>query len=148
MTEPVLAAVAHVVSTALYCGFQLTVRLVVYPQMTGVPGPAFAAYEAGHTRRVSVLVGPLFLLLVATTAGLWLTDGVPRGGAAAAAALLLGVLAVTWLGAVPEHGRLSAGFDATAHRRLLRADTVRVVLAVAALGVAVAVAAAVVPAAA
>jgi hypothetical protein len=144
VTEPVLAAVAHVVTTALYCGFQLTVRLVVYPQMTGVPGPAFPPYEAAHTRRVSVVVGPLFLLLALTVAGLWLSDGVPRAGAAAAAALLLGVLAVTWLGAVPEHGRLSTGFDAAAHRRLLRADSARTAVAVAAVGVALAVTATVV----
>lgn len=140
------AALAHLVGTALYAGFQLTVRLVVYPQMTGVPGPAFAAYEAAHTRRVVVLVGPLFALLAGTVAALWLVDGVPAAGAAAATAAFAALLAVTWLGAVPQHARLAAGFDAAAHRRLLRADTLRVVVAAVGLAVALGIALAVAPA--
>jgi hypothetical protein len=137
-----VAAVAHVASTSAYAGFQATVRLVVYPQMTGVPAPAFAAYEAAHTRRVSVVVGPLFAALAVTTSGLLAVPGL-RAAGAAAAVLLAVLLGVTAFGAVPEHRRLGAGFDAAAHRRLLRWDAVRLVLAVAALVPAVSAVAAV-----
>jgi hypothetical protein len=131
------AAIAHVTTTALYAGFQATVRLLVYPQMDAVPAAAFAGYEASHTRRVGRLVGPLFAAVAATTLGLLLVPGVPPAGAAAAAAGFAGILAVTAFGAVPQHARLGAGFDHAAHRRLLRWDTVRLLLALAGLGVAV-----------
>jgi hypothetical protein len=49
----------------------------------------------------------------------------------AGAALLGALLLVTALVAVPLHRRLDAGWDAVAHRRLLRADGLRVGLATA-----------------
>jgi hypothetical protein len=51
--------------------------------------------------------------------------------------LLGALLGVTAFGAVPQHGRLSRTFDAVAHRRLLRWDALRVLIALAqvALGV-------------
>lgn len=51
--------------------------------------------------------------------------------------LLLVVLGATWLLAVPEHRALSDGFDSLTHQRLLRADTVRLVAALADVAVAV-----------
>lgn len=136
------AATAHVVTTALYAGFQATVRLLVYPQMTAVPDGAFAGYEASHQRRVTLLVGPLFGAVAVTTVVL-LVAGVPRAPVLVSGALFLGVLVVTALGAVPQHGRLAAGFDAAAHRRLLGWDAVRLVLAAANVTVAVGLLAAV-----
>jgi hypothetical protein len=47
----------------------------------------------------------------------------------AGAACLAVVLGVTGLLAVPLHRRLDAGWDAGAHRRLLRVDAVRVAAA-------------------
>ena len=137
MDAALVAAVAHVVSTSAYAGFQATVRLLVYPQMTGVPAPAFAAYEAAHTRRVSLVVGPLFAALAVTTAGLLAVPGL-RAAGAVAAVLLAVLLGVTAFGAVPQHQRLGEGFDAAAHARLMRWDAVRLAVAVAALGPAVA----------
>ena len=133
MDAALVAAVAHVASAAAYAGFQATVRVLVYPQMTGVPAVAFVAYEQGHTRRVSLVVGPLFAALGATTLGLLAVPGL-RAAGVAAAVLYAALLAVTAFGAVPQHRRLGDGFDAGAHRRLLRWDAVRLGLALAALG--------------
>ncbi len=127
---------AYLVATGLYAGFQLTVRLVVYPQMDGVPPPAFAAYEAAHQQRVTPLVGVLFAGLAATVLLLLLDGDLPRPAAWAAAGLFGLLLAVTGLGAVPQHATLSGGFDAAAHGLLLRWDAVRVLIALAQLGVA------------
>ncbi len=123
--------VLHLVAACVYAGFQLTVRLVVYPQMAGVPASASAGYEAGHRRRITPLVGVLFAALAASTLLLILDGGIPRAAAWGAAALYAGLLAVTAFGAVPQHEVLSRGFDPRAHARLLRWDAVRVLLALA-----------------
>jgi hypothetical protein len=135
------AVLVQVVATGLYVGFQATVRLVVYPQMPGVGAEEFPAYEAAHQRRVTLLVAPLFLALVVAQ-GLMIVDGaLPRAAVLASAALLVALVAVTAFGAVPLHGRLSAGFDAAVHARLLRWDTLRLAIATADLAVAVSLAA-------
>lgn len=122
-----LIPVGYALAAAAYAGFQLTVRLVVYPQFARVPAAASADYEQAHQRLITPLVGLLFGALAVTTAGLLVAG--PRPAGVGAAALLTGVLAATALGAVPQHGTLSRGFDPAAHRRLLAWDTVRVGLA-------------------
>lgn len=131
------AAIAcYLLITGLYAGFQLTVRVLVYPQMALVPEPGWVRYEAAHQSRISLVVGPLFAGLVLAVPALLLAADVPTPAALAAAALLAGLLAVTAFGAVPEHRRLSAVFTPAAHDRLMHWDTVRVVLAVAQVGLA------------
>lgn len=128
-----LLLVLHLVLTAAYAGFQWTVRALVYPQFAQVPAIAFRAYEQAHQRLVTRVVGPLFVGQGVTT--LWLLadrpDGVPLAPVLLAAGFLAVVLGVTLLLAVPEHRRLGQGWDGAAHRRLLRADTVRALAATA-----------------
>ncbi|MCZ2837413.1 DUF1772 domain-containing protein [Modestobacter sp. VKM Ac-2985] len=123
----------HLIAVSAYAGFQWTVRVLVYPQFDQVPPGAFPAYERAHQRRVARVVGPLFAAQ-AVTSGWLLLDrpaGTPWGLVVAAATVTALVLLVTALGAVPLHRRLDAGWDAAAHRRLLRVDAVRVGLATA-----------------
>ena len=127
--DPALLPLGYALAAAGYAGFQLTVRTVVYPQFARVPAQAFPAYERAHQRLVTPLVGVLFGALAVTTAGLLVVG--PRPAGLAAAALLGALLGVTALGAVPLHGRLSRMFDPAAHRRLLRWDSLRVVIALA-----------------
>jgi hypothetical protein len=122
-------------AAAAYLGFQLTVRLVVYPQLARVPAAASAAFERAHQRLITPLVGVLFGALALATAALLVAG--PRRPGLVAGALFGGILAVTAFGAVPQHGILSRGYDAAAHRRLLRWDTVRVALGLAQLALAV-----------
>ncbi len=126
MSAPLLA---YDLAAAAYLGFQLSVRFVVYPQFARVPGEAFAGFERAHRRSITPLVGLLFGALALSTTGLLVAG--PRVAGAMAAALFAGVLGATAFGAVPQHAVLSRGFDAAAYRRLLRWDTVRVVLALA-----------------
>jgi Domain of unknown function (DUF1772) len=125
--------VVHLVLTAAYAGFQWTVRVLVYPQFAQVPPDAFAAYERSHQRRVTRVVGPLFVGQGATTLVLLVARpaGTPLAPVLAGAACLAVVLGVTALLAVPLHRRLDRGWDPAAHRRLLRVDAVRVVAATA-----------------
>ena len=128
MTD-VLLPVLHLALTAAYAGFQWTVRGVVYPQFAQVPAAAFPAYERRHQQRVSRVVGPLFAGQLVTTAALLGTR--PSVPVLAGAAGLGAVLLLTAAGAVPQHRRLSAGWDQDAFRRLLRVDTLRAVVATA-----------------
>jgi len=125
--------VAHLVAVGAYAGFQWTVHLVVYPQFTGVPASAFAAYERAHQRRLSVLVGPLFGALVLSTSLLVVAGppALPWWGLAGSVVLLLVVLGTTAALAVPLHRRLGTGWDAGAHHALVRVDAVRVAAATA-----------------
>ncbi len=133
------AALAHLVAAAAYAGFQWTVRVLVYPQLAdaGRAAPAaFPAHEAGHSRRVSRLVGPLFAALVAATALLVAASpGSPLAWACAGCTAV--VLGVTAFGAVPCHRVLADRFDEAAVAALLRCDTARVVAATAQVGLGV-----------
>ena len=121
--------VAYTIAAAAYAGFQLTIRVVVYPQLARVPATASAAFERAHQRLVTPLVGVLFGAL-ATTVVWCLIGGAPLVGGIGAALFAL-LLAATAFGAVPAHRVLDRGFDAGAHRRLLRWDTLRVTVALA-----------------
>ena len=125
----------HGLAAAAYLGFQLTVRLVVYPQLARVPGDASAGFEIAHRRSITPPIAVLFAVLALSVTALLVVG--PRPAGVAAAALFAGVLAVTAFGAVPQHATLSHGFDPRAYRQLLRWDTVRVVLALVQVGLGV-----------
>ena len=125
----VLLPVLHLAVTAAYAGFQWTVRGVVYPQFDQVPAGAFAAYERRHQQRISRVVGPLFVAQLVTTA--WLLVTRPSPPVLVGAVCLVAVLAITALGAVPLHRRLTDGWDAAAFRALLRVDALRALAATA-----------------
>lgn len=119
-------------AAALYTGFQWTIRVVVYPQFAEVPAGAFVPYERQHQRRVSLAVGPLFVLLGVSAILLFTAPphGVSRWWGVAGGAGVAAILGVTAFLAVPLHRALGDGFTVSLHRRLLRVDTVRLVLAV------------------
>ena len=129
-----ITALAFLLSSALYTGFQWTIRVLVYPQFDAVPAPAFVDYEGRHQRRVSFAVGPLFAALGVASVAVFVHPPAvssrllaPRRAGAVGA-----ILALTALAAVPLHSRLGAGFDATAYRRLLAVDSARLACAAAA----------------
>ena len=126
-----LLLAAHLALAAAYAGLQWTVRVLVYPQFTGVPAASWPAFHAGHSRRIARLVGPLFAGQLATTAALLLDrpPGRPLAALLCGAGCLAVVLLVTALVAVPQHRRLADGFDAAAYARLVRTDSVRVLAA-------------------
>ena len=131
-------ALLFLIASALYAGFQWTIRVVVYPQFAEVGAAKFAGYERSHQRRVSLAVGPLFAALGGTAIACVIDPPhAARGLAVLGAALVLAVLGVTAFLAVPQHRILDAGWNAPAHRRLLRVDTARLVLALASVVVAV-----------
>ena len=125
------------IAAALYAGFQITIRLLVYPQLARVPAAAFVAYEAAHQRLVSRVVGPLFAALVLTVAALVIDR--PRRRHAGSACSRRCWSARSW--SSPQRARSPCtrsqhGFDPAAHRRLLAVDSARVLVSVACVAIA------------
>lgn len=118
---------AHLASTLVLVGLIWTVQVVHYPLMALVGREHFVAYEAAHSPRMATVVMLPWVVQGVTTA--WLLVERPEGVGAplvwsGAVAALVTVL-VTALASVPAHTRLSAGFDAQAHARLVRTNWLR-----------------------
>ncbi|MEM9186678.1 MAG: hypothetical protein AAGB00_09310 [Planctomycetota bacterium] len=103
------------------------VQLVHYPMFGDVPAESFTEYERIHQARTTWAVGPPMLVELFTAVLMfWFRpEGVPAWTPWAGLALLLLVDGSTALFFGPQHGRLSAGFDATLHRQLVDWNWVR-----------------------
>ncbi len=121
--------VALTVSTLWLAGMIWTVQVVHYPLFALVGEESFAAYEAAHSTRISLLLlGPWAVQGIATG---WVLlappAGVPRWLAVVGAVLAAATVLVTVLVSVPQHGALADGFDPEAHARLVTTNWWRTV---------------------
>ena len=121
--EPVL--VAHAAVTWVLVGLIWTVQLVHYPLFRHVDEGGWQVFHERHAARITWLVGPLMPLEV-ILAGLLLARA-PSPLTWLGAALVGVVWLSTALLQVPLHHRLADGFDAVAHRRLVRSNWIRTV---------------------
>ena len=80
---------------------------------------------------MSLAVGPLFVALGGTAIALFVDPpaAVSRWWTVVPGACVAAILGITAFLAVPLHRALSDGFDAGLHRRLLRVDASRLVVA-------------------
>lgn len=119
----------HALSTWSLIGLIWTIQVVHYPLFARVGSIGFASYESAHTSRVSVLVIPLMLTELLTSISLVLYP--PPSLAPFSLWIGLGLIGLIWIItfslAVPQHRRLSLGFDAKAHQALLRSNWIRTV---------------------
>ena len=117
----------HLGSTLALVGLIWTVQVVHYPLFAGVGADGWAAYEAAHQSRITLVVAPLMLAELATA--VWLVaappDGVPHGALVAGAVLVGLVWASTAFVQVPLHAALGGAFDGDAHGRLVATNWVR-----------------------
>jgi hypothetical protein len=118
---------AHLASTLVLVGIIWTVQIVHYPLMALVGEDRFVAYEDAHSPRMAAVVMLPWTVQGVTTLGLLLTRpaGVPIGLVIAAAIAAAVPVLVTVTVSVPAHVRLGSGFDAQAHRRLVRTNWIR-----------------------
>lgn len=125
--DPLIAA--HAAATFWMTGIIWFVQVVHYPLFAGLGGPAFAAYERAHLRRVVPLAAPLMIVELAT--GLLLAWRPPAAVADWQIWLNAGLLALIWISTaflqLPAHARLRRGFDPPTHRRLVRSNWIRTV---------------------
>ena len=105
------------------------VQVVHYPLFAGVGARQFPAYERAHVALTGPVVGPAMVLEAATALALVVAPmaSVPRLLPWLGAGLLIVVWISPGLLQVPRHRDLSAGFEATAHRRLVTTNWIRTV---------------------
>ena len=125
MTVLLVQAFASLAMTGLiWC-----IQVVHYPLFDAVGRDGFTRYEAEHARLITLVVGPLMLVELATA--LWLAAVRPAGVPAWMAWTGLALVAAIWLSTaaiqVPCHARLAAGFDAEVHARLVSSNWIRTV---------------------
>ena len=122
-------------SACAMAGIVWFVQVVHYPLFAEVGETAWRTYHAQHTRRTGWVVAPLMIAELGSAAVL-----AADGTTLAIAGVVLA--AVTWAAtfalAVPDHGRLEHGFDASAARRLVTAGWLRTAAWTAHAGVALA----------
>ncbi|MEM1447958.1 MAG: hypothetical protein AAGI22_02540 [Planctomycetota bacterium] len=118
--------VVHAAATWALVGLIWTIHVVHYPLFAAV-GSGFRAYHESHMQRITFIVAPLMLVELATAFLLWTSPPAGTDGRMWLVGLVL--LAVVWietgLFAVPQHGRLEAGFDEGTHRALMVGNLVR-----------------------
>ncbi len=124
---PALLFVAHLVVTLAMVGVIWFVQVVHYPLFAGVGEVGFRAYAAEHGRRTTwVVAAPMLLELATGVALLWRRPASMPAEWAWGGVALLGVVWGSTFGLqVPRHEELGGGFDARAHRRLVRGNWVR-----------------------
>lgn len=131
------AGEALLVAGMLHLGFQATVTGVVYPALAEVGDDDWARAHDAHSRRITRLVAPVYLLLAA--ACLWVLIAGPYDALLLASVAGAAVAGVTTMAvAAPTHGRLGRGRTSSSLRRLLVADAVRLVGALVCAGCALA----------
>jgi len=124
----------HVAATLYMVGLIWFVQIVHYPLFDGVGGEGFSDYEDRHARRTTWVVLPAMMIELITA--IWLVaqrsvffpegiTGLPGWMAWAGLGLVVFLWAVTFLVSVPQHQRLTQGFDATAHRILTDTNWMR-----------------------
>lgn len=118
--------VVHAAATWALVGLIWTIHVVHYPLFAAV-GSGFRAYHESHMQRITFIVAPLMLVELATAFLLWTSPPAGTDGRMWLVGLvLLGVVWIeTGLFAVPQHGRLEAGFDEGTHRALMVGNLVR-----------------------
>jgi hypothetical protein len=117
----------HAAATLLMLGVILVVQLVHYPLFRYVRAADYEAFQATHMRRITWIVGPTMTAELGTAG--WIAwappSGVPGWLAWSGLGLVLFIWTVTGLVQVPLHRRLTDGFDAAAHRRLVATNWLR-----------------------
>lgn len=127
--EEVTVTLVHAAATWFLVGLIWIIQVVHYPLFARVGEDGFVAYEAAHTRLISLVVGPA--MLVEGVATLWLffapPDGLTRALPLIAGLVLAGVHLSTITLQVPAHGRLEHGWDPIVADRLVRTNWIRTI---------------------
>ena len=119
----------NLAATLYLTGLIWTIQLVHYPLMDRVAPELFVEFHHQHGARISIVVIVPMVIELATAALLAVRP--PPGVLPAVPLAGLALVAVIWTSTfaiqVPCHQRLSRGFDAAVHRRLVRSNWLRTV---------------------
>lgn len=129
MPSPNLLLIANLISTWYMVGLIWMVQIVHYPLFGKVGAEQYVSYQTSHQSLTTLVVGPPMLVeIVTATCLLWLRPtAVPAWLVYVAFALLMVVWASTAFIQVPCHEKLTSGFDAAIHSRLVVSNWIRTV---------------------
>jgi hypothetical protein len=120
---------ANLAACLFMTGLIWFVQVVHYPLFDRADSATFREFAAAHQSRTSLVVFPVMLIEALTAVGMLIWQ--PSGAKPAELWLAMVLLVAIWLSTaflqVPEHGRLSAGYLADAHRRLVATNWIRTV---------------------
>ena len=118
----------HLAATGVMTGVIWFVQLIQYPWFHEVPRDRFCAYHQRYTQRIGLIVGPAMMMEVITGVVWAITGTEPYGWPLW---ISLAILAIIWLSTIliqiPCHQRLSQGYDARVHARLVSSNWIRTV---------------------
>lgn len=120
--------IVDVSSTWFMTGLVWFCAIVHYPLFKAVDDDAFCEYHAEHVRRTQRIVLLPMLLELATALAIAIWPPVEARGSwlpLTGAGCVVAVWLCTMLGQVPDHEKLSSGFDPRLHRHLLQGNFVR-----------------------
>ena len=129
MLTPNIILIANLVSTWYMVGLIWMVQIVHYPLFGKVGAEQFVDYQTSHQSLTTIVVGPPMLIeLLSAVLLIWFRPAaVPSWLVYVALSLLVVVWASTALVQVPCHEKLTSGFDATIHSRLVVSNWIRTV---------------------
>ena len=129
MQFPVIILIANLVSTCYMVGLIWMVQVVHYPLFAKVGTDNYEQYQISHQSLTTLVVGPPMLVEFITAAMLlwYRPPGVPGGLIYTALGLLIMVWASTAFVQVPCHEKLTSGFDAAIHSRLVFSNWIRTI---------------------
>jgi uncharacterized membrane protein len=117
----------HAAATLFMTGLIWTIQIVHYPLFAKVGSEGYEDYQWAHQKRISFVVIPAMFLELGTA--VWLIFENPREPLVQ---LGLGMLVLIWLSTAllqaPIHSKLTHGWDAALHGRLVRTNWIRTVL--------------------
>ncbi len=117
--------VGQLASTLPLVGLIWTIQVVHYPLFDAVRGDLFVRFHRAHSTRITLLVVPLMMVEFATAGVALFVPMLGRFATWAGFIAVVVIWAATFLLSVPMHDRLTTGFDALAHRRLVWTNWVR-----------------------
>ncbi len=129
MPLPIVILIANLVSTCYMVGLIWMVQIVHYPLFAKVGSDQFTEYQTSHQSLTTLVVGPPMLVEFLTAVLLvWYR---PAGIPGWLVYVALGLLAIVWASTaflqVPCHEKLTAGFDAAVHNRLVVSNWIRTI---------------------
>ncbi|MDI9893707.1 hypothetical protein QM797_03130 [Rhodococcus sp. IEGM 1381] len=112
-------------AAALHLGFQRVVTAVVYPALAEVPDDDWPRAHDAHSRRITLIVGPVYVLLAAACLWVLASGSTHLVVLISVAGAVISALATAFV-AAPVHGELGrTGRNGHLMSRLRSADRVR-----------------------
>lgn len=125
---PQLLLLLHALATWYMVGLIWMVQIVHYPMFDRVGSDQFAQYEKDHSRLITPIVGIPMLIELGTAVALLCMPGfapITYRLIGVGLVIIVAIWLVTATLSVPCHQQLAAGFNATAHQKLVLTNWLR-----------------------